>query len=93
LKLINDIASHSGSQSVIGSIDVKKNIWGRYQVYSHDGTLKQDVDPVEWAKRLQDYGVGELLITSMDQDGTWKGFDIDIIKRISESVNVPVIAN
>lgn len=92
-KLITEIASHSGNQSVIASIDIKKNFWGRYQVYSHDGTKKQDVDPIEWAQKLQEYGAGELLITSMDQDGTWKGFDIEIIKRISESVDVPVIAN
>jgi cyclase len=91
--LITEIANHSGNQSLIGSIDVKKNIWGKYQVYICDGTKKIDIDPIEWAQELESLGVGELLVTSMDNDGTWKGFDIDIISKIEQSVRIPVIAN
>lgn len=91
--LVSCIADHSGAQSVIGSIDVKKNLFGRYHVYSHDGTHKTSLDPVAWAKELTHRGVGELLITSIDKDGTWSGYDIEIIKSIAEAVNVPVIAN
>jgi cyclase len=92
-QLLTEIANHSGTQSVIGSIDVKKNIWGKYQVYSHDGTKKTDLDPVLYAKKLESFGAGELLITSMDRDGTWSGYDIEITKKIADAVNIPVIAN
>ena len=91
--LIMEIAKHSGNQSVIVSIDVKRSIWGGYAVYSNDGTIKTKLNPVEWAKQVEESGAGELLITSMDQDGTWKGFDMEIIRNISEAVSIPVIAN
>jgi len=91
--LIMEIAKHSGNQSVIVSIDVKRSIWGGYVVYSNDGTMKTKLNPIEWARKVEEYGAGELLITSMDQDGTWKGFDNEIIRNISEAVSIPVIAN
>lgn len=91
--IIADIAKHSGNQSIIGSIDVKRNLWGKYQIYTHDGTKKLNEDPVNYARRLEDLGIGELLITSMDQDGTWQGYDLEIIERINQAVGVPVIAN
>jgi imidazole glycerol-phosphate synthase subunit HisF len=91
--LVTEIANHSGNQSVIGSIDVKKNIFGKYQVYTNDGTIKRELDPIAWAKQLESLGAGELLLTSMDRDGTWKGYDIELLKSITESVNIPVIAN
>ena len=92
-KLVTEIANHSGNQSVIGSIDVKKNIFGKYQVYTNDGNKKRDLDPISWAKQLESLGAGELILTSMDRDGTWNGFDIDLLKSITESINIPVIAN
>jgi cyclase len=92
-KLVTEIANHSGNQSIIGSIDVKKNIFGKYQVYTNDGTRKRELDPITWAQQLESLGAGELLLTSMDRDGTWKGFDTDLLKSITESVNIPVIAN
>ena len=93
LNLVESIAKKFGNQSIIGSIDIKKNFWGRPCVYSHHGTAKQKVGPLEWAKKLENSGVGELLITSIDQEGTWSGFDLDLIKLISENVRVPVIAS
>lgn len=92
-RIVSEIASYSGNQSVIGSIDLKKNFFGKHQVFTRDGTNKTDVDPVAYAQRLVELGVGELLVTSMDNDGTWKGFDLEIIKKIASAVNVPVIAN
>jgi cyclase len=68
--LVTQIADYTGSQSVIGSIDVMRNRWGKYNIYTHDGTLKAHLDPVEWAQKLEMLGAGELLITSMNQDGT-----------------------
>ena len=92
-RLITEIANYSGNQSVVGSIDVKKNLFGKYQVYANDGATKQSKDPVHWAKELEELGAGELLVTSMDKDGTWSGYDLDILERITAAVNIPVIAN
>jgi cyclase len=92
-RLITEIANYSGNQSVVGSIDVKKNLFGKYQVYANDGATKQSKDPVQWAKELEELGAGELLVTSMDKDGTWSGYDLDILERITAAVNIPVIAN
>jgi cyclase len=93
VSFISRLADHAGSQAVIGSVDVKRGLLGRYQAYSHDGTRKTGVDPVEWALRLQNLGAGELLLTSMDRDGTWSGFDLEVTRRVSDAVSVPVIAN
>ena len=92
-KVLTEIARHSGNQSVIASIDVKKNIWGKYHVYIYDGTKKIDVDPIAYACQLEGLGAGELLVTSMDHDGMWCGFDLEITRQIAEAVKVPVIAN
>ena len=92
-ELIPKLSDHFGSQAVIGSIDVKKNIWGKYHVYINNGTEKIAVDVVEWAQEMVAKGIGELLITSIDRDGTWEGYDVNLIKKITSAVNVPVIAN
>lgn len=90
---VTALSEHFGAQAVVGSIDVKKNLWGKYNVYINDGTEKTGIDPVDWAKRLQELGAGEILLTSMDKDGTWNGFDIDITRKVAEAVTIPVIAN
>lgn len=90
---VTSLADHFGAQAVIGSIDVKKNIWGKYNVFVKDGTEKTGVDPIEWAQRLQEAGAGEILLTSMDKDGTWNGFDVELTRKVSEAVTIPVIAN
>jgi imidazole glycerol-phosphate synthase subunit HisF len=90
---IKQVSEHFGSQSVIGSIDAKKNIWGKYQVFVNNGKEKIAIDVVEWAQQMVAQGVGELLITSMDRDGTWEGYDTTLIKKITSVVDVPVIAS
>ncbi len=92
-ELITRISEHFGAQSVIGSIDVKRNMWGKYLVYVKDGKEKTGLDPVEWAQQLQFLGAGEILLTSIDRDGTWTGFDIELTRKVSEGVSIPVIAN
>lgn len=92
-ELVTKLSEHFGAQAIIGSLDIKKNIWGKYIVYVNDGTEKIQVDAVEWAQKLESLGAGELLVTSMDKDGTWLGYDIDITQKISKAVSVPVIAN
>jgi cyclase len=81
-----------GSSTIVGAIDIKKNFWGKYHVYSH---VKKDVlnmDPVKYATDLQSLGVGEIFVNNVDQDGTMNGYDVEIIKKICKSVDVPVIA-
>ena len=90
---ITELAEHFGNQAIVASIDVKKNMFGKFQVYSNSGTKKQKVDPVAWAQELEQLGAGEILLTAIHQEGTWMGFDINIIEKISNAVNIPVIAN
>lgn len=92
-RLIKEIAEHFGVQSVVASIDVKRNLFGKYQVFINDGTEKIARDPVEWALEVQEMGAGEILLTSIDREGTWNGFDIDLTKKVSQAVSIPVIAN
>jgi cyclase len=91
--LIKQLAEHFGNQAIVVSIDVKKNMFGNYHVYSNSGTKKQKVDPVAWAQELEQLGAGEILLTAIHQEGTWNGFDINIIEKISNAVNIPIIAN
>jgi imidazole glycerol-phosphate synthase subunit HisF len=93
IKIVEDIAKYFGNQSIVGSIDVKRSFWGSERVYSHHGKQKQNVGILEWAKQLENAGVGELLITSVEREGSWGGYDIELIKSITELVQVPVIAN
>jgi len=93
IDLIENLVGYFGAQSVVGSIDVKKSFWFGQKVYSHHGRKKQNVNVIEWAKRLEASGVGEILITSIDREGSWDGYDIDLIKDIADSVQVPIIAN
>lgn len=90
---VTELANISGSQSVIVSIDAKKNFLGKYEVYTNGGKKKHKLDPVEWAKELEERGAGELLITSMDREGTWTGYDIELITKITSVVKIPVIAH
>ncbi len=90
---ISELASQYGSQAIMISIDVKKNIWGHYQVRSHSGNQTTKKNPVEWAKELESLGAGEILLTSIDQEGSWQGFDLDLVKSVTEAVNIPVIAH
>ena len=89
-KFITDASRLYGSQSIIGSIEAKRKA-DSWEAYIENGRQETGVDAIEWAKRLQDLGAGELLITSVDQEGTRKGFDIKLLKKISESVSVPVV--
>jgi imidazole glycerol-phosphate synthase subunit HisF len=91
-EFILQAANLFGSQSIIVSIDVKKNIFGKYSTYVQSGKKKLDFNPVEYAAKMQEWGAGEILLTSIDRDGTWEGYDIDLIKQVSASVSIPVIA-
>ena len=90
--LVAEASSRFGSQCIVVAIDAKKKNDG-WEVYTHGGRTKTGVDAVEFAKKMEDSGAGELLITSMDRDGTKKGYDVDLISKIEKSVNLPIIAS
>ncbi len=92
-ELVTAISRHFGTQAVIASIDIKKNIFGKYQHFIADGTEKTGKDPVGWAQELERLGAGEILLTSMDKDGTWSGFDIELTRKFSDVLSIPLIAN
>jgi len=91
-KLISDIANEFGSQCLVVAIDTKyeDNEW---KVFVHGGRIQTGLKTEEWGKEIEEYGAGEILLTSMNNDGTKAGFAIDITNRISEVVNIPVIAS
>jgi cyclase len=90
---ITQLADHYGSQAVIGSIDVKKDLWGRYRVYTHAGRTRTHLAPREWAVELERLGAGEILLTSIAREGTWQGFDIELVRLVTDAVSIPVIAH
>jgi len=90
--IITEIANLFGSQSVVVSIDIFKNIFGKYSLYSHSGKKKQSIKIIDWIKRVVDLGAGEILINSVNNDGIMEGYDLDLISMISKNVNIPVIA-
>lgn len=91
--LVTAISRVYGSQSVVVAIDVRKNFWGKYEVFSHSGTLNHRISPVEWVKRVENLGAGEILLTSIDREGTWTGFDTELVRLVSEASSLPVIAH
>lgn len=91
-QLISDGAKYVGSQSMVVSIDVKKNTWGKYKVFVRNGSKSTGIDPVEYAKQMEAVGAGELFLNSIERDGTFAGYDSDLIKAVSSNVNIPVVA-
>ncbi len=91
--LISEIATRFGSQCMVLSIEAKKSAeFGGWEAYFDNGREHSGFGVVEWAKRGEELGAGEILLTSVDQEGTQKGFDVDIIKTVSDAVTIPVIA-
>lgn len=90
--LITELADHFGTQAVVVSIDVRQDLLGRQQVYSHAGTRNTHKDPVAWAQEAEGLGAGEILLTSIDREGTWSGFDLALVKAVTDKVQVPVVA-
>ncbi len=92
-EIITEAAKMFGSQCILIAIDAKKNDRGGWTVYLHGGRTPTELDAVEWAKKSSDLGAGEILLTSMDRDGTKSGYDLELTSRLSESVDIPVIAS
>lgn len=91
--LINEISSVYGSQAVIVAIDVKRGLFKAQTVQTANGRHRTKRDPVAWAKEAESKGAGEILLTSIDREGTWSGFDLELVKRVTETVSIPVIAH
>lgn len=93
LKLIEEGAEHFGSQCIVVAIDARKVAEGKWNVYVNGGRVDTGMDAIEWAKRVVKLGAGEILLTSMDADGTKSGYDLRLTEEISKSVSIPVIAS
>ena len=92
-QLILDLSKKFGAQCVVVAIDVKKNSSGNYEVFTRGGSKATGLDAVNWAIEAQKLGAGEILLTSMDRDGTKSGYDLDLLQKISSVTNIPLIAS
>jgi len=90
---ITSVAKKYGTQCVVVSIDVKKTKDGNYEVFSKCGTNPTGLDPVKWAKRAQDFGAGEIMLTSIDKDGSLEGYDNQLNSIVSEAIDIPVLVS
>ncbi|HHQ4711027.1 AglZ/HisF2 family acetamidino modification protein [Aeromonas veronii] len=90
--LIKECSQIAGSQSIVVAIDVRKSLLGRYEVYTHNGTKKTGINPVEYAKKAQLYGAGEILLTAIDREGVGQGVDLELIQQVTTAVDIPLIA-
>ncbi len=92
-QLIADSAKRFGSQAIVVAVDAKRREDGSYEIYSHGGRTPEGVDAFEWCQRITDLGAGEILLTSMDRDGTGKGYELHLTRSIVDRVSIPVIAS
>ena len=92
-ELVSTAASRFGSQAIVIAIDARASAPGRWEVYTHGGRKARGLDVVEWARTMAQRGAGEILLTSMDRDGTRSGFDLELTRAVAEAVAVPVIAS
>jgi cyclase len=93
VSLIREASSLAGSQSIIVSIDIKKNLLGKYQVFVQSGTFNTKQDPVEYAKRIEDAGAGEIILCSIEREGTGQGYELDLIHKVASAVSIPIVAS
>ena len=90
--LIRDAANYAGSQAVVISMDVKKTLLGKYEVYVRSGGKSEGLDPEKFATGMEEQGAGEIIVNSIDRDGMMQGYDLELVRRVAESVTVPVVA-
>jgi cyclase len=93
-QLVSDGARRFGSQCIVVAVDAKYNEqWGEWEVFTHGGRKATGIKALEWTKRMEELGAGEILLTSMDADGTKDGFDLKLTRAVSETISIPVIAS
>ena len=93
IELVNKASDKFGSQCIVVAIDAKKISKDKWEVYVHGGRTPTGIDAVKWGKKVENMGAGEILLTSMDMDGTKNGYDIELTKRFSENLGIPIIAS
>lgn len=92
-EVVSDIATRFGSQCMVASIDARKVTEGRWEIFTHGGRTPTGIDALEHAVRMADLGAGELLVTSMDRDGTRDGYDLELTRTLADAVSIPVVAS
>ncbi|GBL47521.1 imidazole glycerol phosphate synthase cyclase subunit [Sulfuriferula multivorans] len=92
-QVVADAAARFGSQCIVVAIDAKASSDGKWEVYTHGGRRATGLDAVEWAQKMQQMGAGEILLTSMDRDGTKSGFNLPLTRAVSDALTIPVIAS
>ena len=99
-EFVREASKHFGSQCIVVAIDAKQTAWAergdaadRWEIFTHGGRKPTGIDAVDWAQKMTDLGAGEILLTSMDGDGTKAGYDLKLTRAVSESVTIPVIAS
>lgn len=92
-QVIRDASGKYGAQCIVVAIDAKRGAQGGWEVYTHGGRRNTGIDAVAWAARMAEHGAGEILLTSMDRDGTRIGFDLELTRAVSDAVDIPVIAS
>ncbi len=92
-EFVREAAEKFGSQCIVVAIDAKRTAPGRFEIFTHGGRKATGIDAVEWARRMATFGAGEILLTSMDRDGTRQGFDIPLTRAVADAVRIPVIAS
>lgn len=90
--LLREGANYVGSQSIVVSVDVRKNIWGKYKVFVQNGSMNTGRDPIEYVREAERLGAGEILLNSITHDGMFIGYDTELIKSVSAAVGIPVVA-
>jgi len=90
-QLITEAAKLVGSQSVVASIDVKKNLFGKYKVYEKNGQTSIGIDPVDFARQMQESGAGEIFLNVIDRDGTYSGYDLELVKKVTAVLQIPLV--
>ncbi len=90
---VGEAASRFGSQCIVVAIDAKRVGEGRWEIFTHGGRKPTGLDAVEWARKMEELGAGEILLTSMDQDGVKSGYDLGVTRAISDAIHIPVIAS
>ena len=92
-EFVREAAEKFGSQCIVVAIDAKQVAPGRFEIFTHGGRNATGIDAVAWASRMENYGAGEILLTSMDRDGTRVGYDLPLTRAVADAVNVPIIAS
>ena len=91
--LITEAAKIYGNQSIVASVDVRKDLFGKYVCYTNSGKRKVKQNLLDFVKKIENHGAGEIILTSINKEGTFSGYDIDLIKLVSDNVSIPVVAN